>query len=176
MTYQVSTFGRRWLEVALLECCLSISKASLTFGQNDGNQDQYTPPHLAQPLPLPDRGHGSPVQDPPHPLAGPAGPDQALGLPPALVMVDQEVLEVVGVRQAVVRELAPAAPAARHLEPDRQGGGGGSVTYLYITPDCLSETELELPGERVSLALIGHWTASPPIGGGSLAATCANLQ
>ena len=50
--------------------------------------------HFAEPLPLPDGGHGPPVQDSPHPLAGPAGPDQALRFPAVLMMVDHQVLEV----------------------------------------------------------------------------------
>ena len=71
--------------------------------------------HFAEPLPLPDGGHGPAVQDSPHPLTGPAGPDQALRLPPVLVVVDHEVLEV-RVPQAVVIVLGGDGPGAGHLK------------------------------------------------------------
>ena len=64
--------------------------------------------HFAEPLPLPDGGHGPPVQDSPHPLTGPAGPDQALRLSPLLVVVDHEVLEVI--------VLGGDRPGAGHLK------------------------------------------------------------
>ena len=70
--------------------------------------------HLAQSLPLPDGGHGPAVQDSPHPLAGPAGPDQALRFPAVLVVVDHEVLEV-RVPHAVVIVLRRDCPGAGHL-------------------------------------------------------------
>ena len=68
---------------------------------------------LAQSLPLPDGGHGPPVQDSPHPLAGPAGPDQALRFPPVLVVVDHEVLEVRVPHVVIV--LRRDCPGAGHL-------------------------------------------------------------
>ena len=70
---------------------------------------------LAESLPLPDGGHGPPVQDSPHPLTGPAGPDQALRFPAFLVVVDHEVLEL-RVPHAVVIVLRRDCPGAGHLK------------------------------------------------------------
>ena len=92
---------------------------------------------LAESLPLPDGGHGPPVQDSPHPLAGPAGPHQALGLPPALLMLHHQVVEVVRGPRAVVRQLGHA-PAAGHLELDRlltcgHGEPPAGLTGAHVT-------------------------------------------
>ena len=82
-------------------CCLYLGKPVVGGGAGVLPQTFKRLVHFAQSLPLPHRSHGPPVQHSPHPLAGPAGPDQALRFTPLLVVVDEEVLEV-RVPQAVV--------------------------------------------------------------------------
>ena len=78
--------------------------------------------HLAEPLPLPDCGHGAPVHHPAHPLAGAAGPHQALVAPLATqnqvlqYTVQYSTVQYSSIQYSTIQYLSPLAPQHEVLQ------------------------------------------------------------